>query len=319
MAALPFEIETDTTPEFAGIVTIRLTQPGKPVVVLDHALIQQLDATLQAVPASATGVVLASSAERAFVAGADLKAIQELDDSSLHRYLEYAAGVFARLSNFPCPTVAAIHGATLGGGLELAMHCDGLVACPPPMRDGQPGKAYPVGLPEAGLCICPGWGGTNLLPARMDPAEAIRLTALGKPMNFEEARAAGVFDAVADSPEALLSTAKRWLRSQKSPGRSGRDGAPRRWIGRMEPASGPNRPGPSAVLAALEAVQAENVGVPAYAPGTPAAAVLGAINAGLTQGWAAALAFERRELVRLRNTPAGKDAIAAFFAKSAKK
>jgi enoyl-CoA hydratase len=319
MPATPFAIETDSSPEFSGIVTIRLTQPGKPVVVLDLPLIQQLEATLNAVPRSATGLILASAAERAFVAGADLKSIQELDDAPLHAYLEYAAGVFAMLSTFPFPTVAAIHGATLGGGLELAMHCDGLVACPPPPKDGQPGRPYPVGLPEAGLAICPGWGGTNLLPARMDPASAIRATATGKPMTFDEAKSAGLFDAVAEAPEQLLTTAKRWLRSQKSPGSLGRDGAPARWVGRSNPNPSPTRPGPAAVLAALDAVRAEFSGTPAFATGTPAAAVLGAIDAGLTRGWSAALDFERRELVRLRNAPAGREAIAAFFAKSAKK
>src|SRR4030095_4414837 len=85
----------------------------------------------------------------------------------------------------------AINGAALGGGLELAMHCDGLVAAPPPSRDGAPGKPYPVGLPEAGLGLCPGWGGTNLLPARMDAADAIRRAASGQTMTDDEGAGGG--------------------------------------------------------------------------------------------------------------------------------
>src|SRR5439155_140292 len=131
---------------------------------------------------------------------------------------------------------AAINGAALGGGLELAMHCDGLMGAPPAARDGQAGKPYPVGLPEAGLGLCPGWGGTNLLPARMEAGEAIRRTASGQTMMFDEAVAAGLFDRVAPAPEKLIETAMGWVCDQKRGGRE-RDGAPRKWIGRPEWAS----------------------------------------------------------------------------------
>src|SRR5262245_46013245 len=161
-----------------GSVTVRLEEPGKPVVVLEHELMQRIEATLATLGRDVRGLVLASASERVFVAGADLKAIQELDDDQLDRYLRYGSKVFGMISDLPFPTVAAINGAALGGGLEIAMHCDGLVAAPG-------AKPYPVGLPEAGLCICPGWGGTNLLPARIDPAEAIKRTATGAAMTFD--------------------------------------------------------------------------------------------------------------------------------------
>ena len=176
-------LHRETVGPFAGMVVLRLEQPGKPVIVLDQELIQRLEATIKSLPKDIRGLVLASASDRVFVAGADLKAISEWDDSQLLRYLEYAAGVFGLLPYLPFPTVAAINGAALGGGLELAMHCDGLIAAPPAPRDGQPGKPYPVGLPESGLGLCPGWGGTNLLPARMDAAEAIRRTASGRNRN----------------------------------------------------------------------------------------------------------------------------------------
>src|SRR6185295_17045997 len=81
------------------------------------------------------------------------------------------------------------------------------------------------------LGLCPGWGGTNLLPARMVPAEAIRRTASGKPMQFDEAASAGVFDRVAPEAAKLLESAMAWLAEQKQGARE-RDGAPRKWIGR---------------------------------------------------------------------------------------
>lgn len=296
MTSPPLPTHRDDSGPFAGVVTVTLEQPGKPVVVLNLELIQRLEAALDAVPRDALGVVLASASERVFVAGADLRAIQDLSDDQLHRYLEYGSKVFGMLAALPCPCAAAVGGAALGGGLELALHCDGLVGAPSPA-----GKPYPIGLPEAGLSICPGWGGTNLLPARMEPMEAIRRTAAGKPMTFDEAMTAGLFDAVAASAAELLPTAKRWVLERRAKGRIERDGAPSRWIGR--PASA------AKTLAALDRVRVE------LPPNDAAEAVARAVDEGLASGWPAALAVEQRELVRLRNTPAARAAITAFFEK----
>lgn len=298
--AAPFPIETDAAGPFAGIAVVRLEQAGSPMVVLDEPLIQRIEATLLALPSSAAGFVLASASPRVFIAGADLKSIQALADAELDRYLAYGQRVFGMVSALPFPTAAAINGAALGGGLEIAMHCDGLVAAP-----SASGKPYPIGLPEAGLSICPGWGGTNLLPARIDPTDAIARTAAGKPMAFDEACAAGMFDAIAPSAELLIETCKNWIVSQVGRGTPSRDGAPSRWNGRAATRE--------RVAAALPAVR------DALPHTEPARVVLDAVNAGLDRGWQAALEVERRELVRLRSTPAGRAAIEAFFEKSAKK
>lgn len=295
----PLPTQQESSGPNSGIVTVRLEQPGKPVVVLDLELIQRLEATLRAVPPASAGLILASASDRVFVAGADLKSISDWDDAQLQKYLEYGARVFALLADFPFPTVAAINGAALGGGLELAMHCDALVAAPSPS-----GKPYPVGLPECGLSLCPGWGGTNLLPARIDPADAIRRTATGQTMTFDEAAKAGLFDRVAHTPGELLTTAFAQI-AELRPQPRRRDGAPRRWIGRPDRAA--------AALRALDSIRNE-------LPTTDsAAAVAEAVNGGLTRGWAAATEVERRQLVRIRHTPAARTALEAFFAKSAPK
>lgn len=292
----PFRLETERTGPSPGILTLWLDQGDRPVVVLDHPLIQRLEATLKALPTNAEGLILASAAPRAFVAGADLAAIASLDADQLRRYLQYASRVFAMLCDLPYPTAAAIHAATLGGGLELAMHCDGLIASAPE------GKPYPVGLPEAGLSICPGWGGTNLLPARMDPERAIRLTAEGKPLTFDEARAANLFDSIAPTHSDLIPAAREWIRAQRRPVR--RSGTPSRWIGCKPVAAG--------VLSALDRLRPELTGAPALA-------VCDAIDTGLAKGWHAALAVEQEHLIRLRNEPAGRQAIQQFFERTAKK
>ncbi|MFG0282868.1 MAG: enoyl-CoA hydratase/isomerase family protein [Phycisphaerales bacterium JB039] len=274
----------------SGVIVVRLEQPGRPVVVLDEALMRRLERTLAGLPGQLAGVILASASERVFVAGADLKAIAERSDAELRAYLAYGSRVFAMLSNLPCPTCAAIHGAALGGGLEIAMHCDGLI--------GAPGaKPYPVGLPEAGLSICPGWGGTNLLPARIDARRAIEMTARGTPMKYPEAQEAGLFDVVAPEASQLISAAEAWLLRQPPPQR---DGAPQRWIGR-----------PGVADRVREGLASADI--PETEPG---AAVRSAVEAGLAVGWGAALDVEQRELTRLRSAPAGRAAIEAFFQKT---
>ena len=294
---LPIEISEDGV--LPGCVTVTLEQPGRPVVVLDHDLIRRLEATLRSVPRDAAGLILASASERSFVAGADLKSISEWDDEHLASYLRYGSEVFGALTNMSFPTVAAINGAALGGGLELALHCDGLVAAPAPG-----GKPYSIGLPEASLGLCPGWGGSNTLPARMDPAQAIQGAAQGAPLKFDAAVDAGLFDAVADDPADLHAAAEQWLSSRaKTPTR--RDGAPARWIGRPTVAAN--------VLAALDRVRPD-------LPDTDAArAVADSVDAGLTSGWSAGLECEQQRLLKLRHTQTARDAISAFFERSAKK
>lgn len=300
----PLPILTEHPSGPPGVVTIRLEQPGRPVVVLNEDLIRQIGVTIDALPKDAQGLVLASASERSFVAGADLTSIRAADegglaDEALHRYLEFGSSVFAKLLALPYPTAAAINGAALGGGLELAMHCDGLIGAPPPERDGTPGKPYPVGLPEAGLRICPGWGGTTLLAARLDPLEAIRRTATGATWTYDEAVEAGLFDQTASSAADLQATAMDWVKAQSH---QDRHDQPARWVGRS----------PSGVGPALDTLRAE------LTDDEPASAVFDAVDAGLLHGWQQSLAVERDRLVRLRSRPDGRAAIGGFLDRSKK-
>jgi enoyl-CoA hydratase/carnithine racemase len=289
----PFSLDVDSD----GIATVRLDQPGRPVVVLDHDLLRRLEATLAALPRGIRGFILASASERVFVAGADLKTITEWSDDQLHRYLAFGSEVYLTLATLPCPTVAAINGAALGGGLELPMHCDGMIA-------SRSIKPYPVGLPEAGLCICPGWGGTNLLPMWVKPdaiSDAITRTCAGKPYILDEAIAAGLFDQVVDSAADLIPACKAWLKSRPVSSTNTRE----LWDGHVAARA--------ATVKALDAVRHE------LPNNDESRACTLALDIGLAQGYIAALASERDSLVKLRHSPRAKDALAAFFAKSAKK
>lgn len=276
----------------APVAILTLEQPGRPVVVIDESLLKQLDATLNTLPDGLAGFVLASSAPRAFVAGADLKAIMAMNDEQLHSYLEFGARVFQRIADLPCPSVAAIHSVALGGGLELAMHCDGLVAHIDP--DAKP---FIIGLPEAGLKICPGWGGTNLLPARIDPKTAIVATANGIPFKSVAARELGLFDATCSDKDDLISTAIEWIEQQASDSRTG------------NPAKCIQTTSTDEVDDALRDARDE-------LPDEPhVRSVLDAVRTGIDKGWAAALQCERDHLVSLRHTDPAQQAITAFFNK----
>lgn len=292
--ASDFAIEIDASG--LGVLTLEPNQGS--MVILDKPLIQRLETTLKTLPADLAGLALASGSPRVFIAGADLKSIMAMSHQELEDYLAYGQQVFGMLCKLPFPTVAAIAGAVLGGGLELAMHCDGLVAANPPLKDGQPGRPYQVGLPEAGLAICPGWGGTNLLPARMDPAEAIRRICTGQTMLVNEAKAAAVFDAFAQDAASVVDVAKSWLKANLKAHLGRADGQPLRWIGRPALAEAAT----AAAQAAADMTQSDEAG-----------ACLKAVRAGLEEGWQSALKVERTELNRLRSAPAGQEKITAFF------
>jgi 3-hydroxyacyl-CoA dehydrogenase/enoyl-CoA hydratase/3-hydroxybutyryl-CoA epimerase len=274
-----------------GIVTLWLARPERPVVVLDQWLLDQLHLFfdwLGTQPAP-TGFVLMSDNPRTFVAGADLAEIDVLDDASLHAYLTEGAHAYARITRLPCPSVACVHRTALGGGLEIALHCDGLLAQLPPPGE----KPWRVGLPEAGLGLCPGWGGTQMLPARIDPAEAIRATAAGTTWPIDKCPP-GLFDEIVPAGGDLRAAAVRYIRNNP---RAGTPSVPRS-------IDAGNRDAVGAALAALRSTL----------PDTPAAhAVVEAVTIGIADGWTAAIAAERRLLVGLRHTPEAREKLAAFL------
>ncbi|MFG0251610.1 MAG: enoyl-CoA hydratase/isomerase family protein [Phycisphaerales bacterium JB038] len=280
-----------------GFVTMRMEDPGAPALVLSGKLIDLLAATLDHLESMGNlkGLILASACTRVFVAGANLKEIDGLNDADLDVYLKRGSDTFARLARLPYPTVAAIDGAALGGGLEIAMHCDGLLG----LRKEKP---YPIGLPEAGLAICPGWGGTQLLPTRIDAASAIEQTAAGRPMKFDDAEAAGLFDKVVDDPEDLLPACKKWLAGA---------GAVAAISQRIE-----HKTPRCLSWYATEAIRGALGSVEAKVSETDSgAAVAKAIRVGLDRGFEPAIDSERASLIELRNKPAARERLEAFFNK----
>jgi enoyl-CoA hydratase len=137
-------------------------------------------------------VVLASAMERAFAAGADLKQMALMGAREAHRYGGQGQSVTRRIERLPLPVVAAVHGACLGGGCEIAQACDFILAS----DDAR------FGQPEVNLGISPGWGGTQRLPVWIGPQAAREWVYSGRTVSAEEARQAGLVYAVVE--RALL-------------------------------------------------------------------------------------------------------------------
>ncbi|MBL9141481.1 MAG: enoyl-CoA hydratase/isomerase family protein [Phycisphaerae bacterium] len=283
-----------------GIVTLWLDpNPAKPrggVVVLDSWLIDAIAESCAAIKREGcTGLVLASASPRVFVAGADLAEIDALDDAALHAYLERGAAAFAAIPALGVPTAAVVHRAALGGGLELAMHCDALIGRQPDADE----KPWLVGLPECGLGICPGWGGTQMLPARIDAETALVATANGSPWKCTAAPA-GLFDRVlppGSTVEHMIAEASAWITAAPTCSAST---APRRTLG------------PADANRVRTAVAAARAIVPTS---EHSAACFDCVEIGISKGWTAAVAAERAHLVRLRHTPEARAKLQAFLSK----
>ncbi|MEH0546492.1 enoyl-CoA hydratase-related protein [Streptomyces sp. B21-105] len=147
-------------------------------------------------------VVVTSTHERAFCVGADLKERNSFSDADLVRQRPLTRGAYTGVLELPVPTIAAVHGFALGGGFELALACDVIVA------DG----TAVVGLPEVSVGVIPGGGGTQLLPRRVGAARAAELIFTARRVEAAEARELGLVDVLAeegrDREEALAMAAR---------------------------------------------------------------------------------------------------------------
>lgn len=176
-----------------GLVHLVVDDPARKVNVLTVEAFAGLEAALDALEARAdvTGVVLRSGKSGSFVAGADLDAIGAIADAEEAAALvRRAHAAFARLAALRAPTVAAIEGACLGGGLELALACDSRVAAE---------ERAQIGLPETLLGIFPAFGGTTRLPRLVGLAAACDLILTGRTVDAKRAEKMGLVAKAAPS------------------------------------------------------------------------------------------------------------------------
>src|SRR6266550_6368551 len=191
------------------ICVLTFDRPDSGANIFDAATLDELNEQLDGVEkdASLRGLILASAKKSIFVAGADLKTLlQAAKTGEMRGFIERGQEVFNRLANLKIPTVAAIHGASAGGGYEVALACDYRIASDAP--------ATRIGLPETGLGLLPAWGGCTRLPRLIGAEKAAEVILKGKLYSAQEALNIGLVDEIAP-PDQLLDRAREKLRGGK--------------------------------------------------------------------------------------------------------
>ncbi|MFQ5719823.1 MAG: 3-hydroxyacyl-CoA dehydrogenase NAD-binding domain-containing protein [Acidobacteriota bacterium] len=181
-----------------GIVHVVFDLPGSTVNKLNGDVLEALDALITSWVATPPAAIVFASARDHFCVGADIGLIAALPDADAAREgSRRGQELFNRLADLDCPTVAAIRGSCLGGGLEWALACDRIVV------SDAPGTR--LGLPEVRLGLLPAWGGTQRLPARIGLGPAVEMMATGRRLSADAAMAKGLADVRA--PDAQLQAA----------------------------------------------------------------------------------------------------------------
>jgi enoyl-CoA hydratase len=177
--------------------TAVLTIDHPPVNVLSALVLEALSRALDDVAADpeARVVVLASAAEKAFAAGADIREMRALGPAEAREHSGRGQALTRRIERLPLPVIAAVHGVCFGGGLEVVLACDFVLAS----EDAQ------FGQPEINLGVMPGWGGTRRLPRRIGAAAARRWILTGRPASATEAEEAGLVDRKVSRADLLSS------------------------------------------------------------------------------------------------------------------
>jgi enoyl-CoA hydratase/carnithine racemase len=170
---------------------------------LSRQLIEELGGAARqaATDPEVRAIVVTGAGEKAFCAGADLKERQGITRDQVREIVRLYRTEFGALDRSPKPVVAAINGVCLGGGLELALSADLRIAAPHAQ----------LALPETGLAIIPGAGGTQKLPRIVGEARAKELILLGRRLSSEEALAWGLVNRVVAPGADLVSEALSFL------------------------------------------------------------------------------------------------------------
>jgi len=167
-----------------GLLTINRPEA---LNALNSEVIAELSAKLEEIAASRTRcVILTGAGEKSFVAGADIAEMKDMDPAQAEAFSVAGNAVMEKLENLPMPTIAAINGFALGGGLEIALACDIRLASDNAM----------VSLPEVGLGILPGYGGVQRLARAVGISKAKELAFTASRVKAPEALSLGLVSAV---------------------------------------------------------------------------------------------------------------------------
>ncbi|HYR97236.1 MAG TPA: enoyl-CoA hydratase-related protein [Candidatus Binatus sp.] len=174
--------------ERAGAVaTLTLDRP-RALNALDEETLRELARAIRDIrrDAALRALVVTGAGEKAFSAGADIPAMARMSASDGHAYSRLGHDVLARLEALAIPVIAAVNGVALGGGLELALACDLILAS----------ERARLGQPEINLGLIPGFGGTQRLVRRIGQTRAREVIYLGHPLAAEDALRVGLVNRV---------------------------------------------------------------------------------------------------------------------------
>jgi enoyl-CoA hydratase len=184
-----------------GIAEITVNRPEK-LNALSTAVIAELGDAFDRIASDAAirALILTGAGEKAFVAGADINELAALSGYEMSVHAARGQQVFRKLETCRKPSVAAVNGFALGGGLELAMACTVRFAS----------ENAKLGQPEVKLGLVPGYGGTQRLPRLVGRGRALELLLSGDPIPAVEAHRIGLVNAVLPQSE-LLRYSRTWL------------------------------------------------------------------------------------------------------------
>lgn len=183
-----------TTSLNGNMLTIKISRP-KSLNALNINTINEIKEAFTNVLANDNigGIILTGEGEKAFVAGADITEIANMDESSASQLSQNGHDVFNMIESCRKPVIAAINGFALGGGCELAMACH--------MRVASENARF--GQPEVNLGLIPGYGGTQRLPQLIGKGKALELLMTGDMIGAEEAHQLGLVNHVVEQTELL--------------------------------------------------------------------------------------------------------------------
>ncbi len=177
--------------------------------IFDDATLDELNEHLDFIEndAALRGLIIASAKKSIFIAGADLKTLlQQAQSGEMRAFIAKGQKIFNRLADLKIPTVAAIHGASAGGGYEVTLACDYRIATDDPTTR--------IGLPETTLGLIPAWGGCTRLPRLIGAQRAAEVILKGKLYSAQEASKLGLIDEIAPRDQ-LIDCAREKLRAGK--------------------------------------------------------------------------------------------------------
>ncbi|WP_440976120.1 3-hydroxyacyl-CoA dehydrogenase NAD-binding domain-containing protein [Pseudoxanthomonas winnipegensis] len=282
---------TESRPE--GVIVLWLDRQDASVNAFSQDVLIELGDIIERLAIDPPkGVVVASAKASGFIAGADLKEFQEFDRrGTVNDAIRRGQMVFQKLSELPCPTVAAIHGFCMGGGTEISLACRYRVAS----NDA----STRIGLPETKLGIFPGWGGSARLPRLIGAPAAMDLMLTGRTVSASAARGLGLVDKVVDKAVLIDTAVSLALKDTARPFKQRATA----WATNTWPAR-----------KLLAPQMAKQVARKARKDQYPAPyALINVWERSGGQGIGARLDAERRAVVKLAGTPTARNLIRIFF------